>query len=179
MTLQPLPTQLLSAAWELDRQVLGGLWNLQAYRQELARDSSDLIGIWPLADPSQLLALGCAWSILEEAHLVLLAVHPTQRQRSLGYAVFLGLLELARRRGNRQATLEVKASNQAAIALYTKLGFTTAGRRPKYYSDTGEDALVMWRSGLQSFEFAQELASHWQTVAQRWQNWQSQVAVTL
>ncbi|MGB8701754.1 MAG: hypothetical protein WCD18_20245, partial [Thermosynechococcaceae cyanobacterium] len=71
------------------------------------------------------------------------------------------------------------ASNQAAIALYTKLGFTTAGRRPKYYSDTGEDALVMWRSGLQSLEFAQELASHWQTVAQRWQNWQSQVAVTL
>jgi [ribosomal protein S18]-alanine N-acetyltransferase len=174
VALRPLPEDLLLAAADLDRLVFGGFWNAPAYRQELERSSSDLLGIWPLnfsRPQSILLALGCTWSILDEAHIIFLAVHPDYRQLGLGLAMVLGLLELAVERGANYATLEVKASNQAAIALYQKLGFTIAGRRPHYYEDTGEDALIMWRSGLQSSGFKAQIALNWQRIQQQhpWQ----------
>jgi [ribosomal protein S18]-alanine N-acetyltransferase len=174
VTMRPLPESLLQAAVDLDRQVFGGFWNANAYRQELERSNSDLLGIWPrnfLEPRCILLALGCSWSILDEVHIIFLAVHPNYRQRGLGLAMVLGLLERAVGRGANYATLEVKASNQAAIALYQKLGFTIAGRRSHYYEDTGEDALVMWRSGLQSPAFNAQIAFHWQLIEQQ-QPWQ-------
>ncbi len=174
VVLKPLPEDLLLAAVDLDRLVFGGFWNATAYQQELERSSSDLLGIWPLifsGSQNILLALGCTWSILDEAHIILLAVHPDCRQLGLGLAMVLGLLELAVERGANYATLEVKAPNQAAIALYQKLGFTIAGRRPHYYEDTGEDALIMWRSGLQSSGFKAQIALNWQKIQQQhpWQ----------
>jgi [ribosomal protein S18]-alanine N-acetyltransferase len=155
--IKPLPESLLNAAVELDQLVLGGFWSQSSYQQELERSSSDLFGLWstPFQNPP-LLAMGCAWTILDEAHIILMAVHPDYRRRGLGAAMLLTLLEKAQRRGMKYATLEVRASNKAAIALYTKLGFTSVGKRPNYYEDNGEDALVLWRSGLQSAEFASE-----------------------
>jgi [ribosomal protein S18]-alanine N-acetyltransferase len=126
-----------------------------------------------LPDPQILLwGVGCGWTILDETHLVLLAVHPNLRRQGLGCAILLGLLNYARARGSNYATLEVRASNQAAIALYEKLGFKTAGRRPRYYSDadsnTSEDALILWRSGLQSTKFKTQMLQRWQSLEQRW-----------
>ncbi len=169
-----LPEDLLPAAVDLDQQIFGGFWTAQSYRQELERPSSELLGIWPLEQSNRLptlLALGCSWLILDEVHILMLAVHPDYRQCSLGEALLLGLIERARNRGANYATLEVKASNQVAIALYEKLGLKIAGRRPKYYEDTGEDALMMWRSGLQSSEFQIQITQHWQSLEQR-QSWQ-------
>jgi ribosomal-protein-alanine N-acetyltransferase len=72
------------------------------------------------------------------------------------------------------ATLEVKPSNQAALSLYQKFGFTEAGRRRGYYKDTGEDALILWRGGLQTPEFEEALAECYRQVERHlalW-NWQ-------
>jgi [ribosomal protein S18]-alanine N-acetyltransferase len=166
---QPLPESFLNAAVELDRLVLGGFWSLQSYQQELERPSSDLLGVWstPLQEPP-LLALGCAWTILDEAHIILMAVHPHYQRQGLGSGMLLSLLETAHHRGMKYATLEVRASNQAAIALYTKLGFTSVGKRPHYYENNGEDALVLWRSGLQSLEFKSQIDTHWTVLKNRW-----------
>lgn len=172
VVLKPLPGALLSAAVELDRLTLGGLWTLVGYQQELERTSSDLLGIWPLQNkileptqrPFPLFAVGCAWSISDETHLILLAVYPELQQRGLGSALLLGLLSCARARGSNYATLEARASSRAAIALYEKFGFQSIGRRPNYYSNPEEDALILWRSGLQSSEFLAELHRHWQVV---------------
>jgi [ribosomal protein S18]-alanine N-acetyltransferase len=171
--LQPLPESLLNEAITLDQQVLGGFWSRQSYEQELNRPSSDLLGLQPSSSLANqyppLLAVGCAWTILDEAHIILMTVHPQYRRRGFGYGMLLQLLEAACSRGMKYATLEVRVSNIAAIALYTKLGFTSAGTRRNYYSDNGEDALVMWRSGLQSPEFAAQMILHWATVMQHWQ----------
>jgi [ribosomal protein S18]-alanine N-acetyltransferase len=173
--LAPLTESDLTAAVELDRQVLGGFWSAQSYCEELTRPNSDLIGLWSTALPaeldSSLLAMGCAWRILDEAHIILMAVHPKYRRCGLGYGILLKLLDSARNCGMKYTTLEVRASNEAAIALYRKLGFATAGTRRSYYSDTGEDALVMWRSGLGTAAFSEELAMHWGIVRQRWQQY--------
>ena len=60
----------------------------------------------------------------------------------------------------------MKPSNQAALSLYQKFGFKEAGRRRKYYKDTGEDALILWRGGLQTLEFEETLAKCYQHIEQ-------------
>ncbi|WP_225913926.1 GNAT family N-acetyltransferase [Leptolyngbya ohadii] len=99
-----------------------------------------------------LIGLGCLWSIAEEAHITVLAIDPDYRQLGLGQAILYALLVSAEQRGLEWATLEVRAGNAAAIRLYEKFGFREVGRRKGYYSD-GEDALILWRSGLQKPEF--------------------------
>jgi ribosomal-protein-alanine N-acetyltransferase len=111
--------------------------------------------------PERLLGLGCLWSILEEAHLTILAVHPCYRRQGFGQALLHALLTIAWQQGLERATLEVRVSNQSALSLYQKLGFREAGRRRRYYSDTGEDGIILWLGGLQQPEFAQSLVQ-WQ-----------------
>ncbi|NJO39321.1 MAG: ribosomal protein S18-alanine N-acetyltransferase [Cyanobacteria bacterium CRU_2_1] len=152
----PLTAEMLSAAVELDQLCLGGLWTLDGYRRELESPNSDLI-VLQADSSSELLGLGCVWAILDEAHITVLAVHPNYRQQGFGQALLCSLLTLAWQRGLEWATLEVKVSNQIAISLYRKFDFQEVGRRRRYYQDTGEDALILWRKGLQHQEFPRTL----------------------
>ena len=68
------------------------------------------------------------------------------------------LLYRAWQRQLEWATLEVRSSNEPALSLYRKFGFEFVGRRKRYYQETGEDALILWRSGLQKSEFEETLA---------------------
>ncbi|NET59278.1 MAG: ribosomal protein S18-alanine N-acetyltransferase [Symploca sp. SIO2E6] len=118
-----------------------------------------------------LVGLGCFWSILEEAHITIVAVHPDWRRQGLGQLLLYALLQNATKLKLERATLEVKPSNQAAVSLYHKFGFQEAGRRRNYYQDTGEDALILWRSGLQTPEFSQTLANIYQQLQPRLAHW--------
>jgi ribosomal-protein-alanine N-acetyltransferase len=78
-------------------------------------------------------------------HLMNIAVDPDRRRRRIASALLGGLLE--RIDGpDAQLTLEVRRSNEGAVELYERFGFRAAGVRRRYYSDTNEDALVMWRT---------------------------------
>jgi ribosomal-protein-alanine N-acetyltransferase len=81
--------------------------------------------------------------MVDDAHVTTISVHPEWRRRGIARQLMLGLAEVAANVGARRMTLEVRPSNAAALALYGDLGFEVAGRRPGYYSDDGEDALVM------------------------------------
>ena len=81
--------------------------------------------------------------MVDEAHITTFAVHPAWRRQRIGERLLLAFLDLARRRHAREATLEVRLSNIAARRLYEKYGFRPVGLRPRYYSDDGEDALIM------------------------------------
>ena len=83
------------------------------------------------------------WLMVDEAHITTFGVHPDWRRQGIGRQLLLNLVELSRAIGARRMTLEVRVSNEAAQALYRSFGFEAAGRRPRYYSDDGEDALVM------------------------------------
>ena len=77
-------------------------------------------------------------------HLMNIAVDPLRRREGIARAM---LQEMFERAGpDEQYTLEVRTSNAPAIALYERYGFRRAGRRPRYYRDTGEDAMIMWRT---------------------------------
>jgi ribosomal-protein-alanine N-acetyltransferase len=77
-------------------------------------------------------------------HLMNVAVDPSRRRLGVGTALLVQMLERAGRSQGRY-TLEVRTSNLGAIKLYERFGFTTEGMRRRYYQDTGEDALIMWR----------------------------------
>jgi ribosomal-protein-alanine N-acetyltransferase len=166
--LQRLTPDAIDAVVELDRRSLGGMWSLDAYQRELDSPNSDLLVLSLPASPasssgsvssppSPLVGLGCLWAILEEAHITLLAIHPDYWGQGFGQTLLYGLLECACQRHLEWATLEVRRSNHAALALYHKFGFQEVGLRPKYYKETGEDALVLWRSGLHRPEFQDSL----------------------
>jgi [ribosomal protein S18]-alanine N-acetyltransferase len=135
----------LGAIFELDRRCLDGLWSPDQYAREQQSDKSDIV-VARLGD--QILAYGCVWSILEEAHITILAVDPPFQRRGLGRLILWGMMECAIRRGLERSTLEVKETNLAALGLYQTYGFIEAGRRPKYYKDNSA-ALILWLNHLQ------------------------------
>jgi [ribosomal protein S18]-alanine N-acetyltransferase len=77
-------------------------------------------------------------------HLMNIAVDPAARRRGIASRMLEAMLERAGPDGSY--TLEVRTSNAPAIALYEQFGFRAAGTRPRYYQDTGEDAMIMWRT---------------------------------
>ncbi|MFT7473294.1 MAG: ribosomal-protein-alanine N-acetyltransferase [Verrucomicrobiales bacterium] len=79
-----------------------------------------------------------------DAHISTIAVDPSHQRRGIGDVLMKHLLGAAASSGCAAVTLEVRASNEAAIALYERHGLVSSGVRPGYYGDDGEDALIMW-----------------------------------
>jgi ribosomal-protein-alanine N-acetyltransferase len=77
-------------------------------------------------------------------HVMNVAVDPDRRRRGIASALIAALLD--RIGDDAQVTLEVRRSNTGALALYERFGFRSAGVRPRYYADNGEDAVIMWRT---------------------------------
>jgi [ribosomal protein S18]-alanine N-acetyltransferase len=159
--LHPLTSDLLPAILDLDRLCFGGLWTLEGYQRELESPNSDL-WVLSIASASQAesvaIGIGCLWAIVDEAHITIVGIHPAYQRQGLGQVMLWTLLKSAQQRGLERATLEVRASNRAALSLYEKFGFREAGRRRRYYADD-EDALILWRGGLQFPQFPDLLAS--------------------
>lgn len=193
LLLTPLTAALLQDAVDLDQLIFGHCWSYQGYQQEVERPESDLLVLicrealasatigdeynpsdW--VPPLKLLGIGCVWTILDEAHVTLLGIHPDYQGQGLGQTLLLGLLEAAHHRKMGRATLEVRASNQTAQSLYAKFGFELVGQRPNYYANPHEDGLLFWRSGLQTTAFKRQL-QRWQAETQLrlnqsgWHNW--------
>jgi [ribosomal protein S18]-alanine N-acetyltransferase len=159
--------QHIPAIVTLDRLCFGELWTADGYAREINSSNSDLF-ILTVVDVAEatdrisqkrakVIGIGCMWSILEEAHITLLGIHPDYQRQGLGKFLLVKFLQAATNRQLTRATLEVRTSNRPAIALYEALGFRHAGIRRKYYAKTGEDALILWRSGLNHPKFAQKL----------------------
>jgi ribosomal-protein-alanine N-acetyltransferase len=87
--------------------------------------------------------MACGWLVVDELHITLVATDPGQRRQGLGRLALSALLQQGVGAGAVHATLEVAASNAAAVALYAALGFQSAGVRRGYYRN-GDDALIQW-----------------------------------
>jgi [ribosomal protein S18]-alanine N-acetyltransferase len=156
MDLQILSIEHLAALVEIDRRCFGGHWSIETYQRELVSPNAHFIGRF---ERDELVGMGCFWAILDEAHITLMSVLPEYRGQGWGQDLLVGLLARAVSIGMHHATLEVRASNDAAVGLYEKMGFETLGRRKKYYQNPEEDALIMWCRGLQQPDFMSRYAS--------------------
>jgi [ribosomal protein S18]-alanine N-acetyltransferase len=95
------------------------------------------------ADGSRIAAMIVSWIIVDEMHIATIATHPDFRRQGIGERILRDALVDARQLGARLAFLEVRESNAAAQAMYLKFGFRATGKRPRYYRDNGEDAVLM------------------------------------
>ena len=107
------------------------------------------------------------WIMTDEAHITTIASHPSFRGRGVGELLVLALIDRALANGARWMTLEVRASNSIAQNLYRKYTFKEMGVRRRYYSDNGEDALVMWTDALDSDSFREAHDRNERTLGQR------------
>ena len=80
---------------------------------------------------------------MDETEILNIACLPEARGQGLATALLQKICDEAEQRGDRRILLEVRVSNEPALGLYRKFGFRVCGRRPRYYADTGEDALIM------------------------------------
>jgi [ribosomal protein S18]-alanine N-acetyltransferase len=179
LVLQLAKTEHLSQICQIDHDILGDFWTKDSYLKEYLNPNSCLLCLVNNQKSGDIVVgFGCLWSILEEAHIILLAVIPPYQRQGLGSSLVWGLLSWANQKGLEWATLEVRASNIGAIALYQHFGFTEIGRRNDYYAKPKEAAVIMWRKGLHQKEFAQNLSSfHVQIEAtllkRNWELWVS------
>ncbi len=123
-------------------------WPSYAFRQEL--ETNRMAHYLVALVDDVIVAYGGVWMLVDEAHVTSFAVAPTYRRLGVGGRLMLALMDLALDRGARVATLEVRLSNEAARLLYGRFGFRPVGVRPRYYSDNGEDALIMTTEPLES-----------------------------
>jgi [ribosomal protein S18]-alanine N-acetyltransferase len=140
MTLEDLP-----AVMDIDRLSFPLPWPERSYRYELLENPAShmLVAAQPAAGGPRPVGFIGFWQIIDEAHISTLAVHPDHRREGLGADLLTAALDLATQLGSDMATLEVRVSNEAAVNLYHKFGFRIVGRRPRYYRDNDEDALLM------------------------------------
>ena len=115
-------------------------WDLDAFSREIDRSISHL---WALTVNDVLAGYICFWIFADEIHLMNVAVHKAWRGKGFGRRLLSKLIEVGTTEGAETAWLEVRPSNLAAQALYKKIGFKEVGRRPRYYTDTREDAIIM------------------------------------
>ena len=94
-------------------------------------------------DNKQIVAAVVSWVIIDELHIATIATHPDFRRQGIGKQILTEALQDGYKAGARHAFLEVREANEAAQAMYRKFGFVVTGRRPKYYKDNGEDAILM------------------------------------
>jgi [ribosomal protein S18]-alanine N-acetyltransferase len=129
------------AVHEIERLSFRTPWPAYAFEQELRGNRLARYVVARAGD----LVVGFAgiWLMVDDAHVTTFGVHPDWRRQGIGRQLLLSISELSVAIGARRMTLEVRPSNEAAQALYHAFGFEIAGRRPRYYTDDGEDALVM------------------------------------
>ena len=137
-------------------------WPLTAFRRELTSNKVARYVVLEAAGERQgIIGFGGLWLQVDEAHVVTVAVHPEVRRSGYGLVVVRALLDVARDEGMDVATLKVRVSNDAARRLYRKCGFYEVGERKRYYTDNGEDAVIMTTESFDSPGFQR----HYQRLA--------------
>jgi [ribosomal protein S18]-alanine N-acetyltransferase len=137
----PMRVDQLAEVQAIEKASFTSPWPPHAYRSEL--ETNRLAHYLVVEVQGRVIAYGGIWLMVDEAHVTTFAVHPLWRRRHIGDQLLLALLDHAVARHAHEATLEVRLSNLAARKLYEKFGFRPVGLRPRYYSDDGEDALIM------------------------------------
>jgi ribosomal-protein-alanine N-acetyltransferase len=158
LKLQIVPMRVgdLEAVHAIERASFDSPWPPDAYRSEL--ETNRLAQYLVVRAGDDIAAYGGMWLMVDEAHVITFAVHPSWRRQRIAERLLLSMLDLAADAGAREATLEVRLSNLPARRLYEKFGFRPVGLRPRYYSDNNEDALIMTTDQLRDPPMRERLA---------------------
>lgn len=118
-------------------------WTKKTFEKELTENE---IAIYIVAKQNnKTVGYAGMWHIVDEGHINNIAVLPENRNCGIGSELIQNLIQIAKSKDIKAITLEVRIGNLTAQKLYTKFGFKVEGIRKRYYTDTGEDAIIMWK----------------------------------
>ena len=163
--IEPMRLDDIPAVQEIEREIFLTPWPRNAYRREILQNR--MASYLVIRDGDELVGYAGLWKMHDEAHVTTVGVRKRDQGRGFGLALMLALIERAFSLQARWVTLEVRASNYGAMALYEKLGFKVIGRRRGYYTDDGEDAVVMWSDSLLAPSFQERFSRIREEVANK------------
>ncbi|MBK5224821.1 MAG: ribosomal protein S18-alanine N-acetyltransferase [Acidimicrobiia bacterium] len=152
----PMRRRHLRSVLRIESQVYPRPWTLGLYLGELALPEERRIYLIARVGGEVVGHAGLMFAA-DDGHVTTVAVDPTWQRRGIAARLLLVLFREAIDRGARDLTLEVRASNGAAQALYRQFGFVEAGVRKGYYSENREDAVIMWANHVDTDEYRQRL----------------------
>ncbi len=120
-------------------------WSAHALRGEL---KNKLAHYLVMEHEGTIIGYAGMWIMFDEAHVTNIAIAPPYRNQRCGRRLLLKMMTWAASLGAERMTLEVRETNEHAQRLYAKCDFEVQGRRPRYYIDTGEAALIMWNDDI-------------------------------
>jgi ribosomal-protein-alanine N-acetyltransferase len=155
MALEPMREADVPTVQEIERHIFSTPWPRNAYYRELSsRNSAYYVVLHREAERGvETVGYGGMWRMYDEAHVTTIGVRQDVQHQGYGRIIFAGLVQAAYDMGAKWITLEVRASNDSAMRMYENFGFKVIGRRKGYYTDNGEDAIVMWSDSIYSPRF--------------------------
>lgn len=140
MMIEPMNASHVPQIAQLEKRCFSDPWSEKSIASELENPLS----VWLVAvDGGQLIGYVGSQTVLGETDMMNLAVAPEARRQGTGRALVLALVDELTKKGSHSLMLEVRVSNTPARTLYESLGFSQVGRRPKYYVNPKEDALIL------------------------------------
>ncbi len=140
--LRPMTMADLDAVCEIEEQCFSVPWSRESMEKELAGNDQAHYLVAEINE--KVVGYAGFWQVLDEGHIMNIAVAPEMRGHGIGEELMRAMLQQGMQLGIIYWTLEVRVSNIAAVKLYEKVGFTSAGIRPGYYEKPKEDANIMW-----------------------------------
>jgi len=151
LTIEPMREADVPAVQIIERDIFSTPWPRNAYYRELAsRNSAHYI---VLRKDEEIVGYAGMWRMYDEAHVPTIGVRHDVQHSGYGRVLFAALVQAAYDMGAKWVTLEVRTSNENAMRMYEAFGFKVIGRRKGYYTDNGEDAIVMWSDSIYSPRF--------------------------
>jgi len=155
LDLTPMRRRHLRSVLRIEEAAYPRPWSMALFLSELAmRDQRTYLVA--IVD-GKVVGYGGVMYVLPDAHVTTLAVDEGARRQGVGTRLLLELCRAAVAKEATALTLEVRTSNAGAQSLYRRFGFAPAGVRKGYYSDTGEDAVVMWAHDIDDPEYRDRL----------------------
>ncbi len=144
----PMKAAHLDQVVALEQVCFARPWSKGAFRSELTlpHSSSHIAKTTRCLESGSIIAYVCTQRILDELTILKIAVSAGWRSLGVGTAILRRIMGAAHQTGAKTVSLEVRPSNAGAVSFYRRLGLEVIGRRPGYYPETGEDALIMGKS---------------------------------
>jgi len=149
-----MTTEDIREALKIEKSLFPSPWNQWMFKAEIKKKRSSCF-------VARIEGVMVGYAILnyleKEGHLMNLAVVPEYQKRGIGGVLLTRLMKVAMQNGVRRIILEVRSSNLSALRLYRKFGFQEIGVRKKYYTETGENGLILWTGDISLQRFRERL----------------------
>lgn len=145
--IQPMQRNQVEDVLKIEEQAYGEHhWSRDSFYGELSNNLAHYYCAFDL--DGNLIGYAGSWQVIDEAHITTIAVKPELKRKKIGEALLNKIISDCYKNEIKYITLEVRASNLAAISLYEKYGFKSLGKRKGYYQNNNEDALIMWTENI-------------------------------